>query len=183
MSNKPKNGGVLLNYLSNLAVPFVIMIILYYGIRERVSIFDAFLDGAKEGIEMVLKIFPTLIGLFVAIGVLRSSGILNIIINIMSPITSIFKIPKEILPLAILRPISGSSALAVGVDIMKQYGVDSKIGLITATIMGSTETTIYTIAVYTSVVKIKKTRFVLFAALMGDLLGMLISVEIWRFLS
>ena len=87
------------------------------------------------------------------------------------------------MPLAILRPISGSASIAIGSDIMTQYGVDSKIGLITSTIMGSTETTLYTIAIYTSIVGIKKTRFVLIAALIGDFIGMLTSVIIWNFMS
>ena len=172
-----------INYLSNLAMPLMILIIVAYGLIEKKKVFDTFLDGAKEGIEIVVKIFPTLIGLFVAIGALRCSGILDFIIKLIYPIVNYLKIPTEILPLAILRPISGSASIAVGSDIMTQYGVDSKIGLITSTIMGSTETTLYTIAVYTSVVGIKKTRFVLIAALIGDLIGMLVSVAICSFMS
>lgn len=172
-----------INYFSNLAIPFTILIVLLYGIYEKQKVFDLFLVGAKEGIGIVAKIFPTLIGLFVAIGVLRSSGILDFIIEIIKPIINFFKIPMEIMPLAILRPISGSASLAIGSDIMNQYGVDSKIGLIASTIMGSTETTLYTIAIYTSVVGIKKTRFVLWAALMGDLIGIITSVIFWRILS
>lgn len=172
-----------INYLSNLAIPFTILIILVYGLIEKNKVFDTFLDGAKEGIEIVVKIFPTLIGLFVAIGALRCSGILDFIIKLIYPIVNFLKIPTEIMPLAILRPISGSASIAVGSDIMTQYGVDSKLGLIASTIMGSTETTLYTIAVYTSVVGIKKTRFVLVAALIGDLIGMLSSVIIWNFMS
>ena len=105
------------------------------------------------------------------------------IIKIISPITDLLKIPSQILPLAMLRPISGSASMGVAVDIMSKYGVDSFIGLITSTIMGSTETTIYTIAIYTSVVGIKKIRFVLVAALLADLAGMISSVIIWRFMS
>lgn len=173
----------IINYLSNLAIPFTILLILIYGLIEKNKVFDTFLDGANEGIKIVVKIFPTLIGLFVAIGALRSSGILDFIIKLIYPIVKFFHIPTEIMPLAILRPISGSASIAIGSDIMAQYGVDSKIGLITSTIMGSTETTLYTIAVYTSVVGIKKTRFVLLAALIGDLIGMLTSVIIWNFMS
>ena len=174
---------VVINYLSNLAIPVTILLILIYGLIEKNKVFDTFLDGAKEGIEIVIKIFPTLLGLFVAIGVLRCSGILDFIIKLIYPIIDLFSIPTEIMPLAILRPISGSASIAVGSDIMTQYGVDSKIGLIASTIMGSTETTLYTIAVYTSIVKIKKIRFVLIAALIGDLIGMLASVVIWNILS
>lgn len=171
------------NYLSNLAIPFTILLILTYGLIEKNKVFDTFLDGAKEGIEIVVKIFPMLIGLFVAIGALRYSGILDFIIKLIYPIVDFFKIPTEIMPLAILRPISGSASIAIGSDIMTQYGVDSKLGLIASTIMGSTETTLYTIAVYTSVVGVKKIRFVLVAALIGDLVGMLSSVIIWNFMS
>ena len=145
-----------LNYISNLAIPFTILIVLIYGLIEKNKVFDTFLEGAREGIEIVIKIFPTLIGLFVAIGALRSSGVLDFIIKIISPVISFFHIPPEIMPLAILRPISGSASIAIGSDIMTKYGVDSKLGLIASTIMGSTETTFYTIAIYTSVVGIKK---------------------------
>ena len=99
------------------------------------------------------------------------------------PITNIFHIPGEIMPLAIIRPISGSASTAIATDIMTKFGVDSHIGLIASTLMGSTETTFYTIAIYTSCVGIKKIKFVLAASLLGDLAGMLISVAIWGFLS
>lgn len=169
-----------LNYISNLAMPLIILIIVFYSLIERKKAFDIFLDGAKEGLNIVLNIFPTLIGLFVAIGALRSSGILDLVINFITPILDIFNFPSEIMPLAILRPISGSSSIAIATDIMKNFGVDSNIGIIAATIMGSTETTLYTIAVYASSVKIKKTRFVLLAALTADIVGMVTSVVICR---
>lgn len=169
-----------LNYISNLAMPLIILIIVFYSLIERKKAFDIFLDGAKDGLNIVLNIFPTLIGLFVAIGALRSSGIIDLIINFVTPILDILNFPSEIMPLAILRPISGSSSIAIATDIMKNFGVDSNIGIIAATIMGSTETTLYTIAVYTSSVKIKKTRFVLWAALTADVVGMLVSVVICR---
>ena len=172
-----------LNYISNLAMPLIILIIVFYSLIERKKAFDIFLDGAKDGLNIVLNIFPTLIGLFVAIGALRSSGILDLIINFVTPILDILNFPSEIMPLAILRPISGSSSIAIATDIMKNFGVDSNIGIIAATIMGSTETTLYTIAVYTSSVKIKKTSFVLWAALTADIVGMLASVAICRMMS
>ena len=172
-----------LNYISNLAMPLIILIIVFYSLIERKKAFDIFLDGAKDGLNIVLNIFPTLIGLFVAVGALRSSGILDLIINFITPILDILNFPSEIMPLSILRPISGSSSIAIATDIMKNFGVDSNIGIIAATIMGSTETTLYTIAVYTSSVKIKKTRFVLWAALTADIVGMLASVAICRMMS
>ena len=147
------------------------------------KVFDIFLDGAKEGISVVLNIFPTLVGLFVAIGALRSSGIIDLIVNFLTPILSFVNFPTEILPLALIRPISGSSSIAVATDIMNTFGVDSNIGLIASVIMGSTETTVYTITVYTSSVGIKKTRFVLWASLIADFVGIVTSVIVCRFLS
>lgn len=170
------------NFISNLAMPLIILIIVIYGMIEKNKIFDDFLNGAKEGLEIVFSIFPTLVGLFVAIGALRSSGILDIIINFLIPILNVIHFPTEIMPLAMLRPISGSSSIAIATDIMKNYGVDSILGMIASTIMGSTETTLYTIAIYTSCIKIKKTRFILIASLMADLVGIVVSVVVCRIL-
>jgi len=173
----------IINYISTIAVPMSIFVIIMYGFLDKKNIFDIFLNGAKEGIGVVIKIFPTLVALFIAINLLRSSGIIDAIINLLTPILNIIKLPKEIMPIALLRPISGSASLAVAVDIMKTYGVDSIIGLITSTIMGSTETTLYTIAVYTGAVGIKKTRFVLAAALIADIVGMVSAVVFCNILS
>lgn len=98
--------GAMMEYFSKLAIPFTIFYILFCALKEKINTFDVFLEGAKEGIEIVVKIFPTLVGLFVAIGVLRSSGVIDCIIKILYPITKVFKIPTEIMPLALLRPIS-----------------------------------------------------------------------------
>ena len=173
----------IINFISVAAIPIIIILILCYGLLEKIKVFDCFLEGVSEGLKIVFKIFPTLIGVFLAVGALRSSGILDAIIHFISPITNIFKIPNEIMPLVLIRPVSGSASMAAATDIMRTYGVDSKIGIIASTIMGSTETTLYTIAVYTSCVGIKKIRFVLTAALIADLVGMLISVIICSFLS
>lgn len=172
-----------LSFISNLAMPLIILVIVIYGLKEKRKVFDDFLDGAKEGIGIVLSIFPTLIGLFVAIGALRSSGILDIIIRILNPMLSIINFPTELMPLAMLRPISGSSSIAIATDIMTNYGTDTQLGMMASVIMGSTETTLYTIAVYTSCVKIKKTRFILLAALTADIVGIITSVVVCRFLS
>lgn len=170
-------------FFSNFAMPFMIVIIVIYGVIERKKVFDIFIDGAKEGISIVFGIFPTLVGLFVAIGALRSSGIIDAIVNLLTPIFRLVNFPTEILPLALIRPISGSSSIAVATDIMNSFGVDSNIGIIAAVIMGSTETTVYTIAVYTSAVGIKKTRFVLWASLIADFVGIITSIVVCKFLS
>ncbi|MCI8444504.1 MAG: spore maturation protein [Clostridia bacterium] len=172
-----------INFISNLAMPMIILLIVTYGLKEKNKVFDTFLEGAKEGIETTVSILPTLIGLFVAIGALRSSGILELIAQLASPILNFVQFPSELMPLALLRPISGSSSIAVATDIMKNCGVDSLLGRMASTIMGSTETTLYTIAVYTSCIRIKKTRFILVAALIADVIGIFTSVVICRFLS
>ena len=173
----------IINYISSAAIPVVIIVIIGYGLKEKIKVFDTFLDGAREGVEIVFKMFPTLIGIFLAVGALRSSGVIDLIVNLITPLTNLLEIPSQIMPLAILRPISGSASMAVAVDIMQNYGVDTLTGIITSVIMGSTETTFYTIAIYTSAVGIKKTRGILFAALAADIAGMMASTVICRILS
>lgn len=170
----------LINYISVIAMPLIILIIILQGIKEKKDVFDIFLKGGLDGIKITLKIFPTLIGLFMAIGMLRSSGILDFIIEIISPILSIIQFPNEVVPLAILRPISGSASMAVATDIMKNNGVDSFVGVLASVLMGSTETTLYTIAVYTGSVNVKNTRAVLIASIAADLTGILVSLLICR---
>lgn len=171
-----------IEFFSNLAMPFMIIFIVLYGVIERKKVFDIFIDGAKEGMTIVFNIFPTLVGLFVAIGVLRTSGIIDLATNILTPVLDFVSFPTEILPLALIRPISGSVSMAVATDILKTFGVDSKIGLIASVIMGSTETTIYTIAIYTTSVGIKNTRFILWASLLADFVGIISSIVVCNFM-
>ena len=144
----------MISYISSIVMPIIIFINIFSAFSEKKKTFDLFLKGAKEGI-----------------------------INFCEPFLVKLNIPREILPLAILRPISGSGSIAIATEIMKNYGTDTLIGLIASVIMGATETTIYTIAVYTGSVKIKNTRFVLKAALLADAVGMLTAVAICRILS
>ena len=151
-------------------LPPIVAISLAFITKETIlSLFVGVFIGEFMLCVNDLNIVSSAVNAFLAIGLLRSSGILDFIIKIISPITNILKIPSQILPLAMLRPISGSASMAVATDIMKANGVDTLIGKIASTIMGSTETTLYTIAIYTGVVKIKKTRFILLAALIGDI--------------
>lgn len=168
----------LINFISISAIPLIILLIIAYGYIEKNNVYDVFLEGAKEGIKIVYNIIPTLIGIFVAVGMLRCSGIIELIIKYIYPFLKLFNIPGEILPLAIIRPISGSAAVGIATDLMNIYGVDSKIGKMASVIMGATETTFYTIAIYTSCVKIKKTRGIIFAALVGDVVGIAVSIFI-----
>ena len=163
-------------YISAMIIPTIISLILFIGLKEKKNVYDLFINGAKEGIKVVFRLFPTLIGIFLAIYMLRSSGLIDFICNIISNITKIFKIPSEILPLAIIKPISGSGSMAIATEIMVHFGVDSNIGKIAATIMGSSETTFYVIALYMSSVKIKDGRKVVIPSLLPHLASILSAI-------
>lgn len=122
--------------LADYAIPVTFLLILFVGTYKDIKVFDIFMDGAKEGISTVLRIIPSLIGLFAAVGAFRASGAMDLVIYIARPITSFFNIPSEVLPLVLLRPISGSASLALVADIIKAHGPDSFIGKLISTMMG-----------------------------------------------
>ena len=115
----------IINYISTIAVPSVILLIVLYGMIEKNKVYDTFVEGAKEGMQVVVNIFPTLVGIFLAVGALRSSGLIDAIIRLITPIINLIHLPAEIMPLALLRPISGSASMAVATDIISKHGVDS----------------------------------------------------------
>lgn len=164
--------------ISIYAIPAIFLIILSAGIFKNIKVYDAFIEGAKEGIATVLRIVPSLVGLMVAVGVFRASGALDLIISAVEPVTSRLGIPSQALPLALLRPISGSASLALVSDIIKVNGPDSFVGRVVSTMMGSTETIFYTLAVYFGAVGIKNIRFTLLAALIADVVSVIASVWI-----
>ena len=161
-------------------MPVLFLVIIGYGLIRRVNVFDAFLEGAAEGLRTAGKILPALVGLIAAITMLRTSGAIEFITRLLSPVTNLLGVPAEVMPLALLRPISGSGALAVVNDLLNTHGPDSLVGRITSVMMGSTETTFYTLAVYYGSVGIRDTRFTVKAALLADFTGMLASVWICR---
>lgn len=169
-----------INNFSNCIIPIIVLIIIVWGLKEKIKIFDLFIEGAKEGIEVAVKLLPSLIGLFFAVGLLKNSGIFNAIAQVIKPICDACGVPAELTPLFFIRPISGSGAIAVATSIMNQYGVDSFIGRAASVIMGSTETTIYTYVIYTSGIKVNKSKDVLVAALIADVIGMLCAVVFCR---
>ena len=162
--------------LSSYAIPAIFLIILSFGAIKDVKVYDVFVEGAKEGITTVVRIIPNLVGLLVAVGVFRASGALDLLIYMVKPLGDVFSIPKEVLPLAFLRPISGSASLALVSDIIKNYGPDSFIGRTVSTMMGSTETIFYTLAVYFGAAGVKNIRYTLVAALIADAVSVLVSV-------
>ena len=156
-------------------VPVLIFAILAYAMYKKVNIFSAMTDGAMDGLKTTVKILPPLVVLLSVVGCLRASGAADIISRTLTPIFTFLGIPPEVSSLVLIRPLSGSAALAVGSDIIKQYGADSVIGRTAAVMLGSTETTFYTIAVYFGAVGIKKTRFAIPAALCADLTGFIVA--------
>lgn len=169
-----------MQFLSSAVMPCLFCIILGYGLFRKVDLFDAFLVGAKSGLSTAINILPALVGLLAAISMFRASGVLDFVTSCLAPLTSRLGLPDEILPLALLRPVSGSGALAVVQDILAENGPDSLVGRIASVIMGSTETTFYTLAVYYGSVGIKQSRYTVPAALSADITGFLAGVFICR---
>lgn len=157
--------------LTDLVVPGVLALVSLAGLRQRQEVFTLMTEGAASGLELTAKILPNLVVLLCAVQLLRDSGAMDLLVNIMSPFLSLLGIPAETAPLVLIRPLSGSGALAVAADIMSTYGPDSLIGRTAAVMLGSTETTFYTIAVYFGAAKIRKTRYAIPAALAADLTG------------
>lgn len=164
--------------ISSYALPVIILSILCIGIYREVKVYDIFVEAAKEGITTVIRIMPSLVGLLVAVGVFRASGALDLLIYAVRPVADFIGIPNEVIPLAMLRPISGSASLAIISDIMKVHGTDSFIGRLVSTMMGSTETIFYALAVYFGSVGIKNVRYTLAVALIADTASILASVWI-----
>ena len=146
------------------------------GFLEKKELFSIFCDGAKDGVKTIFKMFPTLIGIFLAISMLRSSGFLDFIADKIGVLTNGLNIQREIIPLALIKPISGSASMAVATDLMKQFGVDSQIGKIAGTIMSASETTFYVIAIYLGTVKIKRTKKIIIPALIGDVISIIVAL-------
>ena len=163
-------------------IPLVISIIVGYGLIKGVDVFDLFLEGAKEGLMTAVRILPALVGLIAAVGMFRVSGGLDILSWALQPIGKLIGLPKEVLPLAMMRPISGSGAMALFIDLLREHGADSLTGRIASVMMGSTETTFYTIAVYYGAAGIKDTRHSVAAALAGDVTGFFMSAFMVRLL-
>ena len=160
-----------------IAIPIIFITILTVALAKNIDIFNEFIKGVKNGTDTTISIFPSLLGLMVAIGIFRDSGALDFIISFLEPMAKILKIPQEILPLVLLRPISGSASLAMATNILKTHGVDSLIGKTTAVMMGSTETILYTISIYLGSIKIKKIKYTLLVTLIAELFSICVAVR------
>jgi spore maturation protein B len=171
---------VLMDLLSVLAIPLIIFIFIGYGYVKKVKVYEVFIEGAKEGFQVGVKIIPYLVGMLVAIAMFREAGVTYFLKIIMEPVTSLIGMDPELLPMALMRPLSGSGSLGVMSELMKTFGPDSLIGLTASTMYGSTETTFYVIAVYFGAVGIRKTRYAITAGLLADAAGLIAAVLICR---
>lgn len=167
---------------TSLVVPLLLSGTAVYALWKRVDVYGALTDGAAEGLHVLLRIVPALVGLLTAVSMFRASGAMDWLSGLCAPLLSQLGIPAELTPLMIIRPVSGGGALAVGSELMKTYGPDSYTGRVAAVMLGSTETTFYTIAVYFGAAGITRTRHTVPAALVADLTGFAASalaVRLW----
>lgn len=172
-------------YLSQYIIPFIVFYIVGYGLLMNVSVYDSFVAGAKDGIRTVAKIVPALVGLMTATGVLRASGFLDYSASLLSQAVGQIKdiFPPVLIPLSIIRMFSSSAATGLLLDLYKEYGTDSRVGLISSLMMSSTETIFYTISVYFMTVEIKKTRYTLAGALLATSAGLAASAVLGRIIA
>ena len=172
-----------LEQISLWAIPVMLVAIPLIGMIRKVKVYDVFVDGAKEGFGVAVRIIPFLVGILVAIGMFRGSGAMDLLTNALKPVMNAVGFPAELLPLAILRTLTGSGSLAFTTDLVKTYGPDSLIGRMAATMYGSSETTFYVLAVYFGAVGVKRTRHAVPAALIGDIVAAIATVAVcaWMF--
>ena len=168
--------------ISNLIIPLMVLFIIIYGIKKKVNIYDEFLTGSTESFGMILKIFPCFLAMILGINIFLKSGLLNIITNILEPFFDLIKIPIQVFPMMIMRPISGTSSLAILNNLFETFGPDSIIGILGSIIQGSTDTTFYVITLYFGSIGIKKIRYALWAGLFADLIGITASIIITNIL-
>lgn len=168
------------NIISKWAIPSLIFIVVVYAAIKKIDVFDTFVEGGKEGFTTAINLIPFLVAMLVALGIFRESGAFDLFVRLISPVTRLLDIPADVLPLAIMRPISGSGSLAMTTEIMQRFGADSLFGLIASTMQGSTDTTFYILTVYFGSVGIRRVKYSLSVGLLADLAGFLAAVFICK---
>lgn len=170
----------IISMISSFLIPMVLFYIIGYGLMNREKVYDIFIDGVKEGFKIVVGIAPTLVGLMVAVGVIRASGALDLVAKLLSPIGEWLRIPAQIIPLILVRMFSTSAANGLVFDLFKEYGTDSDIGLIASVFMSCTESIFYIMSVYLLAVNVKKSRWTLAGGILATLAGVVASVVVVR---
>lgn len=162
--------------ISSFLIPLIVLFILIYAVIHKVSVYDSFLTGAKEGLVLSFSIFPILMAMIFGMNLLLKSGFITDFFSLFKPILKLFHLPLEILPLALTRPISGNASFVVMIDIIKQFGVDSSLGRIAAIMQGATDTTIYVLSLYFGSIGIQHTKYALKAGLFADFVTVVMSI-------
>lgn len=170
----------LLDIVSAGAIPVLVVIIVAYGAWKKIPVFETFVEGGKEGFATAVSLIPYMVAMLVGLGIFRESGAFDLFVKILKPFTSLLGIPSEVLPLALMRPISGSGALAMVAETMQRHGPDSLISLIACTMQGSTDTTFYILTVYFGSVGVRNVRYSLKVGLLADLAGFLMAVLVCK---
>ncbi len=166
----------ILTHMSDIMIPLIIFFVVGYGMVSGIKVYETFLKGAKDGLRVVVDIVPTLVGLMVAVGILRASGFFELLGKLLAPVTEAFGLPTQLVPLLIIKMFSSSAATGLVLDIFKTSGPDSYAGMVTSILMSCTETIFYTMSVYFLAAKVTKTRFTLTGALLSTLVGTVASV-------
>lgn len=172
----------IISIVSLVAIPLLLLTFLGWGFVKKVRVYEVFVEGAKDGFNTAVRIIPYLVAMLFAIGIFRASGAMEVLIAILTPVTNLIGMPAETLPMALMRPLSGSGSLGIMTELMNVHGADSFIGVLASTMYGSTETTFYVLAVYFGAVQVKNTRHALPAGLIADVFGMIGAVVICRIL-
>lgn len=173
---------IIINIISIMAIPLLLFVFLGWGIVKKVKVYEVFVEGAKDGFNTAIRIIPYLVAMLCAIGIFRASGAMELLTAVLAPLTNLIGMPAEALPMALMRPLSGSGSLGIMTELMKVHGPDSFIGILASTMYGSSETTFYVLAVYFGSVQVKNTRHAVAAGLIADVFGMLAAVLICRIL-
>lgn len=166
---------MLFNFTKSI-IPITVVIILGYGMIKGRKVYEWFLEGAKDGLMVCLKIFPCLLAMLVAVQIFKNANLLELVNKLVAPLSGAIGLPQEVVPLVLIKPISGSGAIGMFTDIIKTYGADTFIGLVASVIMGTTETIFYTITVYYGAAKIKKIRHTLWAAVIADITAIIVAI-------
>ena len=164
--------------MSNIVIPLLSVLILFYGLKKKNNIFDDFIDGAKNGIKLVADIVPAILAFVLSVNIFLNSGVLSLFLGFLKPLFQVLNIPVEILPMAFLRPISGNASFAILNNIIMIHGADSYLGRLASTMQGCTDTTIYVLALYFGSIRIRKTKHALFVGLFADFMGIVASLII-----
>lgn len=172
----------IINYMIKSIIPIILLAVVAYGKFKGVNVYECFIDGAKDGLTICLKIFPYLLAMIVAVGVFRESKAMDYLIAVVKPVASLIGLPPEVVPITLVKPLSGSGALGIFAETLKKYGPDGYIGRVSSIIMGTTETIFYTLTVYFGAVNVKKIRHTLWAAVMADLTAIIMAVTMARIL-